>query len=405
MTDTAVYGTSAIALHDRGFHVFPADHPDHRECIGLHGPDSPCDGQRGKHPAVKFGTWAVAVTPKMIELAWAKRGGLANIAVACGPSGLVVFDEDEFGELQRWCDAYGVTLPDDTYMVTTGRGKHYYFRWDHSQRRIGLVPKAVEGYKLDIRGEGGYAIGEGSQHVTGAIYTGNGQPIADLPQEVAQLLLAGAPTNGQPHAAAGGQFWEEHGGRDFNNDKIGFHDRHQALVSYAGRLRKSGLSHTEALPAFEQRWLLCEQPEGQIPEAKFHSTDCPYPVTWEEAQAKLRDVFERYPAGQNLDGGEEGGTTRQGMPTTISGPSNSQTGTAPPTSATPPASCGPPATGCATCTLGENGSSTNMAAGSSTRKTPSSPRSPNRCPENSTNSPRKPRSTIQTKRKTSGRGR
>ena len=62
---------------------------------------------------------------------------------------------------------------------------------------------------------------------------------------------------------------------------------------------------------FRERWLLCEQPEGQIPEAKFHTATCRYPVTWNEAKAKLADVFGRYQAGngqaQTNTGGQAGG--------------------------------------------------------------------------------------------------
>ena len=64
-TDTdSTSGTvaNAKAIHDRGLRVFPADHPDQPNCIGKHGPENPCDGIRGKHPAVKWGTWAVAPT-------------------------------------------------------------------------------------------------------------------------------------------------------------------------------------------------------------------------------------------------------------------------------------------------------------------------------------------------------
>ena len=129
----------ALALHQQGLHVFPADHPDQSHCIGLHGPaTSPCDGTRGKHPAIKWGTWAVAATEQMIDQAWARRGGVANIAVACGPSNLVVLDEDVLGELDRWCASYGITLP-DTYVVTTDRGRHFYFRWDHSTQRTSIL--------------------------------------------------------------------------------------------------------------------------------------------------------------------------------------------------------------------------------------------------------------------------
>ena len=233
----------------------------------------------------------------MIEQQWAKHGGIANIAVSAGPSNLVILDEDAPGELERWCATYGITLP-DTYEVTTGRGRHLYYRWDHTAKRIGNSPKAMEGFKIDVRGHGGYAIAEGSRHESGATYTSDGAPIVDLPAQVAGILLEGAGTNGQaPHAAA----TAEAVGEDPNTARIEFHQRHNALVRYAGRLRHLGLDHTEAEAVYRQRWLLCEQPAGQIPEARFHSAACPYPVTWEEAQAKLRDVFDRYAAGKGLE--------------------------------------------------------------------------------------------------------
>nr|ABP46367.1 hypothetical protein Mflv_3896 [Mycolicibacterium gilvum PYR-GCK] len=304
ITDDMTMVQKAQHLHQRGFHVFPTDHPDQRSCIGLHGPNNPCDGHRGKHPAVAWGTWAVNPTPQMIDVAWKDRHGLANIGIACGPSGLVVLDEDGDGEVTRWCVTYGVTLP-DTYEVTTGRGRHLYFAWDHTAQRIGNVPKAVKDFALDVRGDGGYAVGEGSQHVSGAIYTGNGLPAAPLPVQVAEILLAAQTKRSEPVSGPTESPWDTFaGGTDPNTTKIGFRERHNALIAYAGRLRNTGLDYTEALPVFRQRWLLCEQPTGQIPEAAFHSPDCPYPVTWDEADAKLRDVYERYAAGQADDGGD-----------------------------------------------------------------------------------------------------
>jgi P4 family phage/plasmid primase-like protien len=297
---------AAVALHKRGFHVFPADHPDQPECTGKHGPDSPCDGSRGKHPAVKWGVWAHTVTPQMIEREWAKHGGLANIGVACGPSNLVVLDEDALGELDDWRVTHGITLP-DTYTVSTGRGRHLYYRWDHSVQSIGNSPKAMNGFRIDVRGAGGYAIAEGSTHKSGAVYTGNGLAVADLPEQVAALLLAGcdgdATQNGEkpPRPAIDG---------DPNDTKIAFGDRHKNLVAYAGRLRNTGLDEHEAEPVFRQRWLLCEQPAGQIPEARFHSAECPYPVTWDEAKAKLHDVYERYPPGHDDEPVDDGDDVR-----------------------------------------------------------------------------------------------
>lgn len=291
----------AHRLHALGFHVFAVDHPGQPVCIGLHGPDTPCDGQRGKHPAVKWSTWAVSPTTQMIDAAWEKRGGLANVGIACGPSNLVALDEDAQGEVDRWAAAHGIVLP-PTYTVNTGRGRHLIYRWNHQvQGRIGNSDKAMKGFKIDVRGDGGFVVGEGSQHASGAVYVGNGLPVTDLAQEVAAVLLAGAaePASTQDSATAR-TFWDATAA-DPNTTKIPVGERHNALIAYASRMRKRGLDYQEAEAVYRQRWLLCEQPVGQVPEARFHSPDCTYPVTWEEAAAKLRDVFSRYPAGQVLD--------------------------------------------------------------------------------------------------------
>lgn len=296
--------------------VFPADHPDHPECIGAHNLAHPCDGIRGKHPAVAWSTWRV-VTPPMLDTAWEKRGGLANTGVSCGPSGIVVLDEDKLGELDRWLADYNrtaknkITLP-PTYTVTTARGRHVYFRWDHAAQPIGNREKAFQGYKINVRGDGGYVIGHGSKHESGAIYTGNGLPIAELREQVAEILLyaIGTPATNGAEVATAASFFEPP--RNPNTERIPFGKRHAELVAYAGRLRKLGLDYHEAEAAFRARWLLCEQPEGpegmlvhphevtgglKIVEPPFRSAACPYPVTWEQAQQKLASVYSLYPAG------------------------------------------------------------------------------------------------------------
>ena len=112
MTDLV---TQALALHKQGLHVFPADHPDQPKCIGEHDPVKIAVRREPRQASRRHvGDLAIAATPQMIDLAWTKRGGLANIGVACGPSDLVVLDEDELGELDRWCTDNGITLP-ETY--------------------------------------------------------------------------------------------------------------------------------------------------------------------------------------------------------------------------------------------------------------------------------------------------
>src|SRR4029077_9763785 len=107
------------------------------------------------------------------------------------------------------------------------------------------------------------------------------------------LLYGVGGTNG---VEVGETFWEPP--RDPNTAKIPDGKRHNELVAYAVRLRGKDLDYREAEFLFGQRWLLCEQPEGQIPEAAYHSATCRYPVTWDEAQVKLRSVFSLSPPGQ-----------------------------------------------------------------------------------------------------------
>jgi putative DNA primase/helicase len=314
-TVTATTG-QAHTLLSQGLHPFTVDHPAHESCIGAHSPTKPCDGKRGKHPTVAWGTWAQTVTPQMIELAWHKRSGLFNIGIACGPSNLVVLDEDEHGELARWLVTYGVTLP-DTYTVTTGRGFHYYFRWDHVGQRINNCEKVFDGFSINVRGHGGFVVAEGSVHESGAVYAGNGQPIAPLPAEVANLLLTQRSSQQSPQSTTNGDSAsaERRERVDYQNTMIPFHKRHGALVAYAGRLRRMGLDYEEAVPVFRQRWLLCEQPTGQIPEARFHTDACEKPATWAEAEARLRDVYDRYAAGGTDFGPEEeGGSESESTP-------------------------------------------------------------------------------------------
>lgn len=64
-------------------------------------------------------------------------------------------------------------------------------------------------------------------------------------------------------------------------------ERHAALIAYASKLRGRGLSPNEAERLMYGRWLDCAQPGNAGNPARF-------PLPWEEAVEKLRDVFARY---------------------------------------------------------------------------------------------------------------
>jgi hypothetical protein len=164
-------------------HLFPVDHPDLPVCVGWHAPDKPCNGDRGKHPAC---TWSRASTTDLTMLrrmfSHPRNGG-----IDCGKSQLVVLDEDASGELDRLCADRGQRLP-VTFTVSTGKGRHVYFR-----QPAGLpftnADSALRGYRIDVRGRGGYVVAPGSKHATGRTYNLlTAAPVAPVPEWVAGLL-------------------------------------------------------------------------------------------------------------------------------------------------------------------------------------------------------------------------
>jgi hypothetical protein len=263
-------------LADMGMHIFPVDHPSLPECAGLH-KTVPCNGDRGKHPSVAWGH-AATTNPKMIATWFSGR--TRNVGISCGPSNLVVFDEDEQGVLIAWAADNGITLP-PTYVVHTGRGRHFYYRWDHTVTPItNGADKLFGDLKIDVRGYGGFVVGAGSVHQQGRVYEDNGRPIVDLPADLAQRLIAAQNTqqhngNGTPAPAPG----------DPNTTPIPKGKRQKQLLKYAGRLRNAGLDLREAENLFRARWELCEQPPGD---------EYPYPHA---KQSVLDDVYNRYQAG------------------------------------------------------------------------------------------------------------
>lgn len=115
----------------------------------------------GKHPAVlwkevEFGS----------EVPLPEPGAGFGIKTGARPRGsdLVVVDLDGEGAVDAWLELGGA---DATYTVSTGRGLHLYFQ--HPGFYVGNSSGAL-GPKIDIRGDGGFVVGPGSPHVSGAEY-------------------------------------------------------------------------------------------------------------------------------------------------------------------------------------------------------------------------------------------
>ncbi len=172
----ALLGTAAadfqnwLALHDLGFSLIPL---------------KPAD----KRPRIAWQAYQKARASRSDIEAWFKALPSGNIGIVTGEvSGLVVLDLDNYEAI---AEAQRRGLP-DTLIVRTGKGQHVYFRHPGYKiaNRAGFLPG------MDIRGDGGYVVGPGSLHPSGALYAWESAPgqsqLADMPEWLAEVLRAPA---------------------------------------------------------------------------------------------------------------------------------------------------------------------------------------------------------------------
>ncbi|MFI0533555.1 bifunctional DNA primase/polymerase [Streptomyces scabiei] len=161
---------SALWLVERGFPVFPADHPALARCTGLH---KECDGKRGKHPCVKFST-TYTTDPEQVQRWFG--GAPRNVAIAVGavrgPAGerLLVVDSDRQGAIEDTAAALGHEwLP--TKRVNTAQGYHDYL-WAPAEAQLGNGLGALRGkFDGDLRAAtNSFVIAAGSLHESGVVY-------------------------------------------------------------------------------------------------------------------------------------------------------------------------------------------------------------------------------------------
>lgn len=309
---TNPYLDHALAMAERGFYVFPVDHPALEHCAGIktesHDPAT-CT-ERGKHPCVAW-SFAATTSTKMISTWWRDKP-LRNLGVNCRLSGLIVVDEDLRGEFARFAADNGHAAP-DTFTVETAKGAHYYFRapegFHHGNR-----DKAFAGYHCNLRGNGGdkvdaegkrsgaggYVVGPGSVHATGVEYTiTNAAEPVELPQWIIDALVKAKPTAATTATtttasttASTGSVWDHPDiaakpRLDLASlpDVIPVDSRHDTLMRYACRMRQKAMPVEEAEVLLRKVWERCEQPTGNE-------------RTWDHALGTLRDVYGRYAPGE-----------------------------------------------------------------------------------------------------------
>lgn len=146
---------TARRLRKLGFSLIPLDHPDD--------PIANDPKQRGKTPALKWAPFMKTPATDDNLQSWFGNGKARNIGIITGaPSGLVVVDTDTHeAEL-----AAAEQLPRTPMQVITAKGRHRYYRYPGVPVPNGARIRPG----VDLRGDGGYVVGPGSQHASGHIY-------------------------------------------------------------------------------------------------------------------------------------------------------------------------------------------------------------------------------------------
>ncbi len=154
---------AAVGYVRRGWHVFPVYEIASGAACAC--PRSAECGHPGKHPRTPRGVLNATTDEKQIR-SWWQRWPLANVAIATGPSGLVVVDVDP---RNGGDESLGTlpTLPDTARALTGGGGEHHVFKRPEGVARVRGTPLAQG---IDIKADGGYIVAAPSSHVSGRCY-------------------------------------------------------------------------------------------------------------------------------------------------------------------------------------------------------------------------------------------
>ena len=192
---TGSIAREAMRLQALGLRVFPVFGVENDRCTCG---DSTCPAP-GKHPLVRWGRQATD-DPRQVATWW-QQWPHANLAVCTG-DGLVVVDVDD----REIAEDLREMVPDETPVVKTSRGMHFYFAGD--------ATTGVDADKhIDVRGHGGYVIVPPSRHVSGSIYEWDrrleDEDLPPMPQIIADLLFDDpVPRGGVRVSAVGGALTE-----------------------------------------------------------------------------------------------------------------------------------------------------------------------------------------------------
>lgn len=169
---------AALDYSSRGWHVFPLVPNSKRPAIPSHTVGE-CDGSDPFCAAGHLG-WEERSTVDLDEIHALWASGRHGIAIAAGPSRLLVLDIDvskvsgettgmqSLAELEARC---GNRVPEQTFAVATpSGGQHRYFRLPPDMTDLATTSTGRLGVGLDTRGRGGYVVAPPTSLTSGTSY-------------------------------------------------------------------------------------------------------------------------------------------------------------------------------------------------------------------------------------------
>ena len=122
----------------------------------------------GKVPAVRWKEFQESPADAGQLEQWFGNSHGYNIGIVTGAvSGVVVVDLDS-PAAEQWAEVH---LPRTPMRTRTAKGRHDYYRHPGTPvRNAARIKSADQTIELDVRGDGGYVVGPGSVHETGARY-------------------------------------------------------------------------------------------------------------------------------------------------------------------------------------------------------------------------------------------
>jgi putative DNA primase/helicase len=241
---------------------------------------NPACANVGKHPMTNDGFKSASSEQEKVR--WFFTGEPdANVGVRTGAeSGIVVLDVDpRHGGDQSLAQLFQEHGPFPATVVvrTGGGGWHYYFAHPGQGHTIPNRQNLRPG--LDLRGDGGYVLGAGSNHVHGEYAFADGYglhqvQLAPIPKWLMDVILGAVEASPATCGTEGA---------------LGKGERHPVLFALAGAMRQKGMSRAgiEAAlkaenvarcnPPLDEKEItkmvagVMKYPAGALPKGRFHS--------------------------------------------------------------------------------------------------------------------------------------